>query len=674
MASTNVPIVPSVFSALSTSNNLETYSLIWVDSSVNSIENRNAQQQLRSTINHIQVFESIIECESYIRQSEHDEILLIVSGQLGSVIVPLIHSLRQINSIYVYCLNASKHKSWSSKFIKIRSIVTDLNELIAEIKVDRKRREKLFDEPLPISIFNSVSNEERSSTNINGGFLHFQLLVDGLLRHRYSQTSRDEFLHLCKEKYGDNDYELSILREFEQSYTPETAIYWYTRHSFLYRMLNKALRVQNVNVLFLFRFFIQDLYQQLERLQREQNQTSIHVYRGQLISKQELYVLKESKGKLISMNSFLSTSLSRQKSLSFISSNHDDLCPVLFEIDVDSRLSYEAKPFANISSKSKFVDEQEILFMIATIFRLIDIRQQDEITIIQMELYNRAYDNDMKSLFKYMQKESEGYDERLSLGHILRTAGMYDDADQFYNRMLNELANDDLLMADLWGSMGLVKKAKGEMEIGSQWFNEALKRFEQIGDRYGFAKCLHNLAQIHQMKGELQQAINKYNAALNIYQELFGEQDESVAHCWNNLGVAYFEQRNFTEAIRCYMVALDIRKTILPHAHHDIAMTVNNMGNVCFATHEYDQALQYFERALDIYKISLPSEHPTIAQTYQNMGLAYLKKKEYQRSLIFLNRAASIRRNTLSLDHPDVHRSADTIDYVKQKLSLLECQ
>jgi len=648
---------------------LETYSLVWVDDSVNSNENRNAQQQFRSAINYIRVFENSTECETYIRQSKDDQIVLIASGKLGSVIVPLIHSLRQISLIYIYCLNFSKHQEWASKFPKIRAIVTDFNELIEKIKAVRKRRENSFDEPLSISIFNSISNEERSSTNINGGFLHFQLLIGGLLRLRYSQTSREEFFDLCKKIYKGNYKQLSILEDFKESYIPERALYWYTRHSFLYEILNKALRVQDTDLLFLFRFFIQDLHQQLEKLQREQDQTSIRVYRGQLMSKQELDVLKESKGQIISMNSFLSTSLSREKSLSFVSSQHDDLCRVLFEIDIDPRLSYEAKPFAHISSQSRFINEQEILFMIASIFRLVDIREENEITVIQMELCNGNYGHDVK-LFEYMQKESEEYDECLSLGHILHNAGMYDKAEQFFNRMLNELANDHPKIAGFWGSIGLVKKAKGETEISFQCFNDSFRKYEQIGDRQGLARCLQNLANIHQRKGEFNQAMDKYNQALKIFQELPGDQNKLVANCLNNLGAMYSKQRKFTEAVQCYKNALNIQETILPHKHHDIALTLNNMGNVCCASGEYDQALQYFERALDIFKISLPSEHPSIATVYRNMGVTYLMRSgDYQQSLVFLSRAVSIYRNTLSPDHSDIHNCANIIDCVKQKQS-----
>jgi hypothetical protein len=52
-----------------------------------------------------------------------------------------------------------------------------------------------------------------------------------------------------------------MIDEFEMDYSSENALWWYSRDSFLYGMLNKALRTQDIDTLFLFRFFIRDIYE-----------------------------------------------------------------------------------------------------------------------------------------------------------------------------------------------------------------------------------------------------------------------------------------------------------------------------------------------------------------------------------------------------------------------------
>jgi hypothetical protein len=59
--------------------------------------------------------------------------------------------------------------------------------------------------------------------------------------------------------YRDNAVELAKIEEFFRSYTPESCIRWYTKDSFRYRLLNKAFRTENIDIIFKFRFFIVDL-------------------------------------------------------------------------------------------------------------------------------------------------------------------------------------------------------------------------------------------------------------------------------------------------------------------------------------------------------------------------------------------------------------------------------
>jgi hypothetical protein len=101
--------------------NLETYSLIWLDSSVNnSQENIQAQNILRTSINHLLTFENDEFCLRFIDGlSDDDRVILIVNGQFGQIIVPQVALLRQIISIYIYCRNKNFHEHWAKDFPKV---------------------------------------------------------------------------------------------------------------------------------------------------------------------------------------------------------------------------------------------------------------------------------------------------------------------------------------------------------------------------------------------------------------------------------------------------------------------------------------------------------------------------------------------------------------------------
>ena len=100
--------------------NLEMFCLIWLDA--NPSEGRDTEQKLRALINHLKKFQDVKRCQEYIEQrTQHDRLVLIVSGQLGREIVPNIHKLRQVISIFVYCMNRQANEQWSSKFAKVKS-------------------------------------------------------------------------------------------------------------------------------------------------------------------------------------------------------------------------------------------------------------------------------------------------------------------------------------------------------------------------------------------------------------------------------------------------------------------------------------------------------------------------------------------------------------------------
>ena len=103
-------------------HNLETFFLLWLDASVNtSREKIKIQPQFRALINQLRTFEDENECERYIRSSSTDDrIVLIVTGQLGRQLVPRIHQLRQVCSIYIFSTDRKKHSIWINQYTKVK--------------------------------------------------------------------------------------------------------------------------------------------------------------------------------------------------------------------------------------------------------------------------------------------------------------------------------------------------------------------------------------------------------------------------------------------------------------------------------------------------------------------------------------------------------------------------
>jgi tetratricopeptide (TPR) repeat protein len=533
-----------------------------------------------------------------------------------------------------------------------------------------KRRENKADEPLILNISQLNNFIDKSTNELNGEFLHSQLLIDCLLRMKSNLTDKNELINLCRKIYENYPNELNIIKEFEENYLPNQALWWYTRESFLYRLLNKALRIQNIDLLYLFRFFIRDIENQLKKYQCS---SSIRVYRGQLMSIDELNQLQNSLGEYISINSFFSTTLNRQKALEFLNnySFSNDLYKILFEIDANSQLDH-LKSFANITSISYYPNEQEILFMLGSIFRIINIKQdKNGLWTIQMILSNHN-DENLKILFDNIKNEYSGINQEtslLSFGNLLHQMGKYDLAEKYFHRLLNDLPNDHQDISRCYHALGILALIKDNYDLSLQWHEKSLKILKsndpRLADSYNCIGC------IYQRKEDFKNALEFYNKTLIIWKNSFGEDYYQIADCLNNMGCVYETEKNYSKALECHQKALSIRKKNLPKDHRDLGGSYNNIGNIYLCLEQYDLALENYKCSYEIKIKSLPSQHSSLASTLQNIGLVYEQKQVFQQALIYYEKAAKIFRETFLSSHIHVIEIEQDI---QRALSILNSQ
>ncbi|CAF4524151.1 unnamed protein product, partial [Rotaria socialis] len=430
---------------------LEIFHLIWLDANANGKETRDTEQKLRSIINNLKKFQDVKQCQKYIEErSKNDRLVMIVSGQFGREIVPFIHELRQVISIYVYCFDKVRNKQWSDKFSKVKAVVTELGELITRIKADHKIQ-KIVEEPLSINIFTTGGT---LTTGVNGQFVFSQILIDCLLRLKSTKADKKELTDHCKQQYQGNSSELSNLREFCEDYSPEKALWWYTRESFFYKTLNAALRNQNIHIIFLFRGFISDIHCQLKANQADD---TLQVYRSQMISSNELETLRQSCNQFISINSFFSTK------------------PVLFEIDANPAL-VTSKPFADVSSYSEFTGGSEVLFMLGSIFHLKSVRSSSngQVWIVRMTLCSDD-EHDLKKVLIYTKQQlGSGETDLETFGKLLWEMGKLDLAEKYFIRFLEQLPLNNPLLARLYEDLAKVAAQKGDYDKCMEWRQKAI--------------------------------------------------------------------------------------------------------------------------------------------------------------------------------------------------------
>ena len=144
---------------------------------------------------------------------------------------------------------------------------------------------------------------------------------------------------------------------YEWGYGKKSPIWWDKSESFLYSMLNGALRILDVDILVTMSFFIIALHRKIAQLHSTQLPTAhiLTTYRGWGSSITiDFENLLGSKGGLLSFTSFLSTSRNRSVALTLVDRNSvsDGKIGLLFENGNDASIS--SVHFAPVSEQTMY--------------------------------------------------------------------------------------------------------------------------------------------------------------------------------------------------------------------------------------------------------------------------------------------------------------------------------
>lgn len=502
----------------------------------------------------------------------------------------------------------------------------------------------------------NIRRLNRSSTNINSSFLFSQLLVDLLLRMKPLETDREDFcvhcIKICQKKYGNNENEVYLKRVLEQIrefqvdiYSTQTALRWYTKSAFLYDIVNNSFRTNDVETIFHSRFVIREMHQQLMKRQID---SAIRVYRGQRMSNTEAELLGDSIGKLVSMKSFLSTSLDLIVAEIFAgieSSNTDEeIAFVIFIIDaIPSESNKTLRPFGDITDISYFATaEQEILFMVGSVFRITNVAQDlNRRWIISMTMCDQE-DIELNKIFSWVKDEQNinGTDGNpyYDFAALLLAMGKLDEAQNFCHNLLheyslfppknNELATCYYMLGKAAVLLGLEKSYNSGSEIAP------------------------DLEKLYRDKHTKNDQNRNYFACFSWAKSKFFK-DRRYLHSASS-PLTSLESSHFVESLQCFEKALaNIDKTAANY--HFLVGSIHHLQANAYRTlTDFKRALVYYEMALVSYSKSIGMTHRLIAELYADFGRMYLEKKHLRKALDYHQRALDVAQRVLPDAHPEM--------------------
>ncbi|CAF4272394.1 unnamed protein product [Rotaria socialis] len=604
--------------------------------------NSNLVLKLKSIVSNVEVFIDPDSCADFIMNVQYEKIFWIVSDADGQIVIPFLHELSQIYSIYV--LSDNNGQDWIGSYRKIKASFQDTEALCTRIRKDVKQVER---QVTAISILGDFTTMDLNQ--LEPSFMYSHLLKEIILDMNYTDEAKDEFAEYCRVMYYDNPWTLNMIELFGKEYLLHSPVWWYTRDIFLYRLLNRALRTQDIDMIWKIGFYIKDLHKQLLDLYIKGIQISHTVYRGQSMLIDEFQNLKKNAGGLLAFNCFLSTTTDRLLAMGFAIGAVSDptLAAIIFEIDINDNKEV-LSPFALLNGLSFFESENEILFSMHSIFRIGEIAQLDNGVWNVKLILTHDDDADLRRLMTVMRRDVEGSTGLYRLGLLMAKMGEWDKAKDVYELLAEKTSDDEnSMLASLHHQLGVIYYQKADLQNALIHYQKSLNISLKYlsSDALRLAPTYTNIGITFCKQGDLDRGIGYYQQALNIETKAADPNQEQIAILYNNIGSALQDQGQIREALNNYEQALQINMTILPENHPSLAIRYNNIGMSYYDLKDYAKALFNFKKCLNIEERSLPPYHPSLIRTNINLASTYENLHQYDEALKHAERTVAIARH-----------------------------
>lgn len=472
----------------------------------------------------------------------------------------------------------------------------------------------------------------------------------------HSIDAQQQMLDECRSYYHNNPWELAKIDDFAKNYTAEDAIKWYTKSSFLYKIINKALRTEDIVALYTFRYFITDLSVSLEAACTEH--MVLRVYRSSFVSRDE--VEKYQAGYFVATNAFLSASCNKTVAEMFAGventntsiprSRNDKVHHALFEIIINPDHLSDII-LADISCQSEFREESEILFDTGTTFEILSSIYDDNNHVWNIQLQTSAKAVPIyRDYRKYIEKMMEKTNANILFGILLTDMGEYTKTCEYFERLLVRMSDDHEDRANIYYGLSRAHRFKGEYKTTLELLHKAerLQRAKSPDSDFDLARILAGIGSVCYELQKHEEELLYYQNAIAIYEKILPSDHIEIARSLNRLGYAYLNQQCYIEALDYLTKALNTYRRIVPGGHPGIGQTLLNLGIVHHGLGHIQEALDFYQEALELIKEILPEDHLHLVLPYYQLGVFYEEQQQLDLALEYAQQASKIAEIKLS--------------------------
>jgi hypothetical protein len=370
----HVPLEPNNMSTTEQSDDpparyVQSCMIVWLGNDL-STTYRKKQELVQHLVQYLYKFDNVDSCIAFINNIHQEKLFVILSDPYESC-AHRFH-LTQVERIYSF---------QSSTDVEHQSVIVhDIDELVDRLRHDIEQCELDLTNISIVPVFEQNAFLLANFTREEASFLFAQTIKEAIHRFKFENGSKDVLLDFCRTHFTHNHYQLQTIDDFTNHYRPNKALWWLMNSSFMAKLLSRAFRTREIDLIYKLGFFIKHLNIQLTRLFTEMQSSMSNisfVYRGKTMSNDYFNsFVKDHNGGLLLFNDFLVTDIDKQIAMDYIRCRltlHVDMIGVLFEIDLTRTATNGHSPFARINDI--IVGKDQVCFDLISIFRIESIEQ-----------------------------------------------------------------------------------------------------------------------------------------------------------------------------------------------------------------------------------------------------------------------------------------------------------
>ena len=268
-------------------------------------------------------------------------------------------------------------------------------------------------------------------------------------------------------------------------------------------------------------------------------------------------------------------------------------------------------------------------------------------------LYDDAYlaiEQSVKLFHSIDSKSTELAEALLRLANLEYRLSNYEAAAGFARESLDlsikHYGNDHAETASVMNTLAMSLEETGEKEEAYDMYYRIIDiRREQPEQGSNLAVNLNNLAILLQEDGKLDEADALFNEAVELIDEVLGEEHPFMAYVLNGYSGLHQDRKEYDLAEANLRRALEIGQAIFPENHPFIGVVFYNMGELYTVMEKYSEAADFYEQSLQLRKESLPEFHPDIATSLLSYGTTLIRLNRPDDAESLLREAYQIRES-----------------------------